>query len=307
MNRFFGHSEQHGGSARYVTRDHLGSVREVADSSGSVVTRNDYDPYGRLTRVGGTEDSKFGFTGHYTHSPTGLSLALFRAYDPSACRWLSADPIREAGGLNLYAYVEGNPIGGVDGLGLDYIDSSLSGSVNVAAGFGDYLSGGLTEDARDYLGYNDVVNQCSWGYVAGIGLGVLFDIAARGGSVYLKRLARVSTKPLKDRDRRLARAAMKKVGKYVEGKKAHHRNPLDGHPAVKGLGNGATLFPTVGLPDWIKNHRWNLVMLDDAAHNAAHLLMRRQEAFAYYALGIANPVIASVRVSLSAARLTDSD
>ncbi len=56
---------KHDGSARYLTRDHLGSIREVTDSAGAVVTRNEYDPYGRLTRVGGTEDGRFGYTGHW--------------------------------------------------------------------------------------------------------------------------------------------------------------------------------------------------------------------------------------------------
>jgi len=61
---------------RYVTRDYLGSVREVTDAAGTVVTRNDYDPYGRLMRISGTEDSRFGYMGHYT--PSGLALALCR-------------------------------------------------------------------------------------------------------------------------------------------------------------------------------------------------------------------------------------
>ena len=37
-------------------------------------------------------------------------MATWRAYDPKIGRWLSRDPIRELGGLNLYGYVGGNPI-----------------------------------------------------------------------------------------------------------------------------------------------------------------------------------------------------
>jgi uncharacterized protein RhaS with RHS repeats len=33
--------------------------------------------------------------------------------------WLNRDPIEEEGGLNLYAYVDNNPINEVDPLGLD--------------------------------------------------------------------------------------------------------------------------------------------------------------------------------------------
>ena len=44
----------------------------------------------------------------------------YRAYDPLAGRWLSRDPLGEATdpASNLYAYVEGNPIGFADLLGL---------------------------------------------------------------------------------------------------------------------------------------------------------------------------------------------
>ena len=34
--------------------------------------------------------------------------------------WLSADPIGEAGGMNLYEYVFGNPINGWDPYGLEF-------------------------------------------------------------------------------------------------------------------------------------------------------------------------------------------
>jgi type VI secretion system secreted protein VgrG len=52
------------------------------------------------------------------HLPeTGLYLTHYRLYDPNAKRWLNRDPIGEAGGLNLYAYVEGNPVNFVDPTG----------------------------------------------------------------------------------------------------------------------------------------------------------------------------------------------
>lgn len=63
-------------------------------------------------------EADFAFTGHYYHAPSTLHLALYRAYDAEVGRWLSRDPIEEAGGLNLYGYVGGNPIQHVDRLGL---------------------------------------------------------------------------------------------------------------------------------------------------------------------------------------------
>jgi RHS repeat-associated protein len=118
-NRFLSAGEQHGSSARYVTRDHVGSVREVTDNDGNVVIRNDYDPYGRLTRLFGTASSRFGYTGHLHHDRSGLFLAVYRAYDPQLATWISSDPIGVAGGINLYQYVLSNPARYTDPFGLN--------------------------------------------------------------------------------------------------------------------------------------------------------------------------------------------
>jgi RHS repeat-associated protein len=118
VNRFFADGESHNGTARYLARDHLGSIREVTDTAGAVVTRNDYDPYGRLTRLAGGQDSRFGYTGHMNHVPSGLALALYRAYDPNLGRWISEDPLGIVAGVNRYAYVSNRITVFTDPLGL---------------------------------------------------------------------------------------------------------------------------------------------------------------------------------------------
>jgi RHS repeat-associated protein len=116
--RYYPQGMQVGSTNYHYTRDHLGSVRELTDSSGTVQTRYDYDPYGRRTKVSGGVDADFGFTGHYYHQPSGLHLALYRAYDADLSRWISRDPIGERGGVNLYGYVRNNPLNWIDPLGL---------------------------------------------------------------------------------------------------------------------------------------------------------------------------------------------
>ena len=127
--RFLSQGVQIGSANYYYTRDHLGSIRELTDAAGTVQARYDYDPYGRRTRVAGVGtpalEADFGFTGHFFHQATGLSLTHYRAYDPALGRWLSQDPIAEAGGLNLYAYVGNNPVNGIDQLGLFSADASF--------------------------------------------------------------------------------------------------------------------------------------------------------------------------------------
>jgi RHS repeat-associated protein len=105
----------------FYTKDHLGSIREVTDSGGSVRARYHYDPFGRQTMTAGDIATDFGFAGMFWSDEVQLSLTLFRAYDAGLGRWLSRDPLRNAEiqeGANLYAYVGNNPINAVDPLGL---------------------------------------------------------------------------------------------------------------------------------------------------------------------------------------------
>jgi RHS repeat-associated protein len=110
---------QYSGTIKYFYfRDHLGSIREMMRSNGTVVARFDYDPWGRSTAVLNTTLPDFNYTGLYRHSPSNLDMAVHRFYDPDLGRWLSRDPIAEAGGTNLFAYVRNNPANAVDPFGL---------------------------------------------------------------------------------------------------------------------------------------------------------------------------------------------
>ena len=118
--RFIEQGEQIAGTNLYFTVDHLGSIREMTDSIGTVRARYEYDPYGRRTKVSGDLEADFAFTGHYFHAPSSLHLTLYRAYDADSGRWLSRDPIEEDGGLNLYGYVANTPVNWIDPLGLQW-------------------------------------------------------------------------------------------------------------------------------------------------------------------------------------------
>ena len=125
--RFFNQGVQDGGTNYFYTGDNLRSIREMTDATGAIRARYDYDPYGRRTKLSGDKDAAFGFTGHYFHAPTGLTLAPYRAYDAGLGRWLSEDPAGlDAGDTNLYRYAVNRPTDLVDPSGGQVVETVVT-------------------------------------------------------------------------------------------------------------------------------------------------------------------------------------
>ena len=59
-----------------------------------------------------------GFPGQYYDSETGLHYNYFRYCDPTTGRYVTPDPIGLSGGINLFDYVQNDPINWTDFLGL---------------------------------------------------------------------------------------------------------------------------------------------------------------------------------------------
>jgi RHS repeat-associated protein len=118
IRRAFAQGEQVGGNARYFAADQLGSVHEVTDAAGNLMARYAFDPWGKRTLTSGTDITAVGFTGHYEHAASGLTLTQFRAFDSNTGRWISADPSGFVDGPNLYTYVGNSPLSRVDPFGL---------------------------------------------------------------------------------------------------------------------------------------------------------------------------------------------
>jgi RHS repeat-associated protein len=66
----------------------------------------------------GSEQAGYAFTGREWDPDAGLYYYRARYYDPRVSRFVSEDPIRLKGGLNLYAYVKNRPLNRIDPLGL---------------------------------------------------------------------------------------------------------------------------------------------------------------------------------------------
>ena len=78
--------------ASYFLGDALGSVRQVTSSSGSVVQRQDYDPFGQVVSSNGSAVTAYGFAGEWTYA-SGLVNLRARYYAPGSGRFTSRDPV----------------------------------------------------------------------------------------------------------------------------------------------------------------------------------------------------------------------
>ncbi|WP_394324900.1 RHS repeat-associated core domain-containing protein [Pseudomonas chlororaphis] len=103
----------------YYQLDHLGTPQELTAYSGEIMWSAKYRAYGNLAALDVSEiDNPLRFQGQYFDTETGLHYNRHRYYNPSSGRFLTPDPIKLAGGLNNYKYVN-NPTGRVDPLGLN--------------------------------------------------------------------------------------------------------------------------------------------------------------------------------------------
>ena len=99
--------------------DQLGSVRDVIDAStGNLVQSYDYTPYGAVARSNGSTPTDYQYAGLFNHPASGLNFSATRALDGVTGRWINRDLIREAGGINLYAYIGAKLLGWTDRRGL---------------------------------------------------------------------------------------------------------------------------------------------------------------------------------------------
>jgi len=104
----------------YYHADGNGNITALISTQQFLVATYVYDPFGNTLSAAGplADVNPYRFSSKELHSSSGTYYYGYRYYEPSLQRWLNRDPIEEAGGMNLYAYVGNNPVSFIDPLGL---------------------------------------------------------------------------------------------------------------------------------------------------------------------------------------------
>jgi RHS repeat-associated protein len=101
------------GEKRFYHNDHLGGVNVITDENVVEVQRNEYDPWGTVSKAVGNYDPTHRFNGKELDPETGLYYYGGRYYDPEISRFISPDPFVPQPGnpqaLNRYSYTINNP------------------------------------------------------------------------------------------------------------------------------------------------------------------------------------------------------
>ena len=154
--------------------DYRGSTVALSADNGVVTDRIEYSTYGLTSFRTGTSDTPFLFNGRYgvQTDPNGLLYMRARYYNPYLCRFISADPSGFGGGLNHYAYADGNPVSLIDPFGLgaiggssfsSWLNQTYSSIGNALMGPVNYGNGGITFNPADSAGgiinYSSIIAQ----------------------------------------------------------------------------------------------------------------------------------------------------
>ena len=132
--------EDPAGEVLWGLSDHQGTIRDIVNSTGTVVDHRQYNSFGEITtETNPAVDFIFGYTGKPLDPDTGLQYNHNRWYDATVGRWLSEDPIPDD--INPYRYVGNGPLNHVDPQGLSCVpvccffrnSSAMWGETNTTA------------------------------------------------------------------------------------------------------------------------------------------------------------------------------
>ena len=96
-------------NSEYLIADGNKNIIQVRNATGSVTDSYGYDPFGKVTHNGSSENP-FQFSSEFFDNDTELVYYNYRYYMPIIGRWINRDPIEENGGANAYVIVDNSVI-----------------------------------------------------------------------------------------------------------------------------------------------------------------------------------------------------
>ena len=187
---------------RYQFGNHLGSASLELDDQAQIISYEEYYPVRQHVVSGGAQPdgNAEAVSLHGQGAGRGERAVLSRGTILRAPlgRWISYDAKGIDEAPNLYIYVNDNPVALVDRNGREGADwqdeltwkerfalavddlfgaNKMQAAANASAGYGDYLSFGLSEKARQALGSDSVVDKSSDAYLNGATAGAVHQFA----------------------------------------------------------------------------------------------------------------------------------
>ena len=141
------------GAVFYYFSDHLGSSNVITDAGGNRQAESDFYPYGgEVVILADSTANHYKFTGKERDTETGVDYFFARYYSSALGRFLTPDwsatpaavPYAKLGDpqtLNLYAYVQNNPITGIDPDG--HLGAGVAGHYQFGEFVGSFTTDGL--------------------------------------------------------------------------------------------------------------------------------------------------------------------
>jgi RHS repeat-associated protein len=179
----------------YVHTGQIGEPLMATDASQAKLWDVALDPWGNvqtLATASITQDLRF--PGQWMQGESGLAQNGMRDYDPTLGRYIEADPIGLAGGSNLFAYANSNPLKYTDPTGkCAELVSGLICAAMAGAAIG-FVEGIIIDyaiqkywEGRCQLDYNRMFESGLWGAAGGAVGNVAAPYLLRGAR-YLPRL-----------------------------------------------------------------------------------------------------------------------
>lgn len=102
-----------GGHVYTVQTDWRGLPTQISDENKTIVWAQEFDAWGNAQNTATTAfDMPLRLAGQQYDPETGLHYNIHRYFDPAQGRYISPDPQGAPDGIDRYAYVRGNPLGG---------------------------------------------------------------------------------------------------------------------------------------------------------------------------------------------------